>query len=206
MAPRAYKLQRRAEAVEKTRRRITEAVVHLHREKGVLATTYDEIARRADVAPATVYRHFPSVDDLIPACGARIQEITTPPGPDIFEGSRSPAERLRALVEGLFDYWRRVEPWLSVGRCEAPKVPSLAAYLGAQEESVRALVASALSERADDRSVRLVQAMTDFDVWRALARQGLEREAADLIHEILANKLQFKSRKEHPIVGSSRNS
>lgn len=192
MAPRAYKSQKRAEAVKETRRGITEAVVQLHREKGVVATTYDDIERRADVAPATVYRHFPTVDDLIPACGARIEEITSPPGPGILDGKRTRAERLRALVEALFGYWQRVEPWLTVGRCEAPQVPSLAAYLRAQEESVQALVAYALGEGSDDYPVRLVQAMTDFEVWRALGRQGLEREAADLVIETLANKLRFE--------------
>src|SRR3990172_2214094 len=148
MAPRAYRSTKRAEAVEETRRRITEAVVQLHREKGVVATTYDDIARRADVAPATVYRHFPTVGDLIPACGARIVEITSPPGPGILDGKRSRHERLGALVEELFALWRRAEPWLSVGRCEAGKVPALEANLRAQDKAMRALIVSALGDGA----------------------------------------------------------
>ena len=192
MAPRAYRSTKRAEAVEETRRRITEAVVQLHREKGVIATTYEDIARRADVAPATVYRHFPSADDLLPACGARILEITLPPGPGIFDGKRTQFLRLQALVQELFGFWQRVEPWLSVGRCEAPNVPALAAGIRAWDEDIRTLIGFALGEGADENVVRLVQAMTDFYVWRAFARQGLEREAPNIITETLANRLCFR--------------
>ena len=189
MAPRAYRSKKRAEAVEDTRRRITEAVVQLHREKGVIATTYDDIARRADVAPATVYRHFPTVDDLIPACGARIVEITSPPGPGILDGKRTPAEMLRGLVDELFGYWRRAEPYLSVGRCEAAKVPALAAGLREWDEGVRMLIVSALGDAAGENGVRLVKAMADFYTWKALAAEGLEDEAAAIITGMLLNHL-----------------
>ncbi|HSP56032.1 MAG TPA: TetR/AcrR family transcriptional regulator, partial [Dehalococcoidia bacterium] len=177
MAPRAYRSTKRAEAVEGTRRRITEAVVQLHREQGVIATTYDDIARRADVAPATVYRHFPTVGDLIPACGARILEITSPPGPAIFDGKKTPAERLRVLVDELFGFWVRAESWLNVGRCEAAKVPALAADLRNWDWAIRGLVGAALGEGVGDQAVSLVKAMTDFYTWKALAAEGLRDEA-----------------------------
>lgn len=192
MAPRTYRSTKRAEAVEETRRRITEAVVQLHREKGVVATTYDDIARRADVAPATVYRHFPTVADLIPACGARIMEITSPPDPGILYRKRTPAERLQALVEALFAFWQRAEPWLSVGRSEAGKVPALEANLRMQDEYIRTLVASALGGDAGESAVRLVGAMTDFYTWKALAAAGLEGEAAAIITGMLLSHLGIK--------------
>ncbi len=192
MAPRTYRSTKRAEAVEETRRRITEAVVQLHREKGVVATTYDDIARRADVAPATVYRHFPAVADLIPACGARIMEITSPPDPGILHQKRTPAERLQALVEELFAFWRRAEPWLSVGRCESAKVPALRADLRVKEEAVRALIGFALGGSADEKGARLVEALTDLYTWKALAAAGLEGEAAAIVTEMLLNHLGIK--------------
>ncbi len=192
MAPRAYNSTKRAEAVEETRRRITEAVVELHREKGVVATTYEDIARRADVAPATVYRHFPTVADLIPACGARIIEITSPPGPGILHQKRTPAERLQAAVEELFAFWRRAEPWLTVGRCEADKVPAMGDYLSAQDEAVRTLIVSALGDGADEKTARLVEALTDFYTWKALAAAGLEGEAAAIITGMLLSHLGIK--------------
>jgi len=189
MAPRTYRLNKRAKAVEETRRRITDAVVQLHREKGILATTYEDIARRADVAPATVYRHFPTLDHLIPACGARIIEITAPPRPDILQNARTPAERVRALVQGLFAFWQRVEPWLTVGRCEEGKLPALARDMRAQQAAIRALVAVALGDTAGEKDVRLATALTDFYTWKALASAGLTGDAAAIISGIIIEHL-----------------
>ena len=61
--PRKYDLGRRAAAAEQTRRRIVDATVALHAEQGIVATTYKDIAQRADVGVGTVYNHFPTVDD-----------------------------------------------------------------------------------------------------------------------------------------------
>jgi len=65
MAPRKYQLRKRSEAVEETRRRIIDATFELHNEKGVLATSMQDVAERSDVALRTVYNHYPTVDDLV---------------------------------------------------------------------------------------------------------------------------------------------
>src|SRR5437667_321820 len=54
MAPRRYSLGKRAQAVEDTRRRIVDATFDLHNEKGVLNTSMQDVAERADVAPRTI--------------------------------------------------------------------------------------------------------------------------------------------------------
>ena len=41
--------------MEETRRRIVEATLALHTEKGMFDTSWRDIARRADVSAATVY-------------------------------------------------------------------------------------------------------------------------------------------------------
>src|SRR5918997_6556705 len=69
MSPRKYDMGRRAAAVEETRRRIVDATLELHAAQGIAATSWDEIAARAGVGVGTVYRHFPSLDELVPACG-----------------------------------------------------------------------------------------------------------------------------------------
>ena len=53
-------MQKRAEARDQVRERIVEATMRLHDEKGVVPTTFAEIAERAGVGPATVSRHFPT--------------------------------------------------------------------------------------------------------------------------------------------------
>ena len=79
LTPRRYSMDRRRAAVEETRRRIVEATLALHSEKGMFDTSWKDIAERADVSAATVYKHFPSLDELVPACGALIMTITDPP-------------------------------------------------------------------------------------------------------------------------------
>ncbi len=73
---------KRAAAVAETRARIVEATMELHGERGIHATSWEEIAKRAGVAIGTVYRHFPSLDELLPACGERSLERLAPPDPE----------------------------------------------------------------------------------------------------------------------------
>ena len=61
---RPYRMKRRAELEELTRRRITESAVELHEELGPARTSIAAIAERAGVRRSTVYRHFPTEDAL----------------------------------------------------------------------------------------------------------------------------------------------
>src|SRR5712692_10288397 len=111
MSPRKYELDQRAATMEATRRRIVEATIALHREKGIVATSYRDIARRADVGLGTVYHHFPAIDDLVMACGGRLLELTQPPGPDVFAGLRARRRRVERLTSELFGWYGRYPAW-----------------------------------------------------------------------------------------------
>src|ERR1700747_1603108 len=65
---RPYRMTRRAELEEQTRRRITESTVALHEELGPARTSISAIAERAGVRRSTVYRHFPDEASLFSAC------------------------------------------------------------------------------------------------------------------------------------------
>lgn len=67
MSPRPYRLGRRAEAVEQTRRRIIDAARELLVREGYPSPSLDEVARVADVARATVYYQFGSKAGLVEA-------------------------------------------------------------------------------------------------------------------------------------------
>src|SRR5918999_315857 len=101
MSPRKYDMTRRASAVAQTRRRIIDATRELHTEQGIAATSWDDIAARAGVGVGTVYRHFPSIDELVPACGEISMQVVAPPDPEEaparFDGADAPAERVERL-------------------------------------------------------------------------------------------------------------
>ncbi len=181
MTPRRYRMERRTAAVEETRRRIIEAAMSLHIEKGILGTSWEDIARRADVALATVYRHFPTLNELVPACGERVKAIIRPPAPEaaaeIFAGAQSVADRVGRLVRELFNFYERGTPHLAHSPQERAMVPGLDAAVSRREASVEALVREALRPAdPDERTVRVVGALTDFSVWKSLVDRGVPKE------------------------------
>src|SRR6267378_632646 len=115
MAPRAYRMTRRAAASAETRRRIVDAAIALHAEKGVLGATWPDIAKRADVALGTVYRYFPSLDQLVPACTSENAVRMRPPGVTVLEGLTRPEERIGRFVQELFAFYGRSAPWAARG-------------------------------------------------------------------------------------------
>lgn len=171
MAPRAYRLGRRAESAEQTRRRIVEATRALHGEQGVADTTVKQIARRADVSVGTVYHHFPTYDDVIRACGALTFAIARPPTDAIFVGARSTRARIERLTQELFACYGRF-PELEGARCERAKLPVLDQELARFDHQLAALVRQAVAP-AGERVQCMARALTDVAVYRVLTEQGL---------------------------------
>lgn len=188
MAPRKYELKKRAAAIEETRRRIIDATFELHGQKGVLATSMQDVAERADVALRTVYNHYPSIDDLVEGCKRKVVSVLAPPTTEIFAGLITFEERTRRLVQELFAMYERGSEMIEVARCEQDQVAGLAAYV-AYEAALRENLASEALRPFKPRAsfVREVVALADFYVWKALTQQNLTtRQAADVIHRSLA--------------------
>lgn len=193
MAPRRYRMANRLAAIDETRRRIVEATVALHEEKGVIATGWDEIARRAGLSVATVYRHFPSVNELVPACGERVRALANPPTPEhaaqIFAGARSVRERIESLTRELFAYYERGAGFIDLALREMKQVPPLAASVRRREAALEALVREALQPLdADEQTVRIVCALADFPLWKSLTDRGLPR---GVVARIVADSVSF---------------
>src|SRR5687767_4590743 len=143
MSPRKYEMSKRAAATAATRRRIVDATRELHATQGIAATSWDDIARHAGVGVGTVYRHFPSLDELIPACGQVAMEIVALPEPgaagSLFDGVRGRRARLKRLVAEVFAIYDRGGDILEATRRERDVHPALAEDGRRMEESLGAL-------------------------------------------------------------------
>ena len=104
---RPYRMKKRAELEEATRRRITESAVALHGTVGPARTSISALAEHAGVRRSTVYRHFPDEASLFAACTAHWAAENPVPDIGAWAGIEDPDERLRAALAALYPYYRR---------------------------------------------------------------------------------------------------
>lgn len=193
-------MRKRAAAVAQTRQRIVDATLELHGEKGITATSWDDIAARAGVGVGTVYRHFPSLDELVPACGEIAMQAIRPPDPTtvrpLFAHLTTPAERIERLVREVYAIYERAAPALRAIRRDSEAHPRVAQDRDAIEASLGALVDEALEPigvAREDRAV--VLAMIDINTWDALRDQGLApSESVAVIAGMITSRLAPSNR------------
>jgi AcrR family transcriptional regulator len=188
--PRKYSMDKRRAAVEETRQRILEATLALHSEKGILGTSWQDIARRADVSVGTVYKHFPSLDELVPACGELMYAITRPPSledaPEIFAGASSLEERLQRLVSELFGFYERGAPYIETDFQERQLL-----MVQEWEAHMRATIAGLVREallpaQPDEGTVQAVSALLDFSTFKSFVDRDVQKEQAqEIMNEVL---------------------
>lgn len=172
-------MAKRAALAAETRRRIVDAAVALHAERGVLAAKPADIAVQADVALTTYYKHFPTIGDLVRACTTRGREVIPPPDLSALRAlPPDPALRIEAMVRTLYQYYEAREPWLYAGRTEERHIPEVQPVMeglrGVRDAFVRAALAGTGVGR---QTVGVVTALVDFWAWRILRREvGLTRE------------------------------
>src|SRR3712207_5725621 len=107
--PRRYRLRKRADAMDATRRRITEAAVELHGSVGPARTTITAVAERAGVQRQTVYRHFPTEAELFAACSRHFYEAEPWPDVERWRQTAGLEERLASGLDELYAYYERTE-------------------------------------------------------------------------------------------------
>lgn len=193
MSRRKYRQSARLASTEATRQKIVEATAALHAEQGILATSMKDIAERADVGIGTVYHHFPTIDDIVRACGALMHDRTRPPGPEVLDGITEPERRIARLVEAFYAYYAR-HPAYERARCDQDRLPVLAEAVAGLERQLETVVRAALGPAAEEAVVRLVLGVTDFAVYRTLTRGGTSTEAAAAqLTELLVTWLGWRS-------------
>lgn len=188
MSPRTYDMSKRQHARAETRRRIVEATLELHTEHGILGTSWRDIAERADVAVATVYNHFPSLDELVPACGDLLMERFAPPGPGdaaaVVGHGGSTEQRIERIVRELFSFYERAGAHIQVFPGER-QLPAMREWESYQRSTVESFVREALrGTRPSAHTVRLLCALFDLGTFTALRQRGLTLD--DTVTEMVA--------------------
>ena len=181
---RKYELKARAEKQADTRRRIVEATLSLHEDVGPARTTVAEIARRAGVQRLTVYNNFPHETDLFDACGQHAMEKNPPPDPTPALGIDNPEQRLRAVLEPLYRWYRKNARSSENLQRDRLVMPALDKVMRIRMDQQFVHLANALASgfgakgpRA--KAVRAAVALAlDFWTWRRLAAEGTSDETA----------------------------
>ncbi len=185
-ARRAYRMRRRAQHVEDTRQRITEAAMKLHTSVGPSRASIAAIAEEAGVTRLTVYRHFSDAEQIFAACMGHW--ATLHPGPDIEAWRSIPdlAERARYALADLYRWYGDAGYQLLPVRRDLELVPpdARARIEAASEERVDAIAGPDGDPAAPaGRRVRAIAAhLSRLETWHSLvADQGLNtHEAVEL--------------------------
>jgi AcrR family transcriptional regulator len=190
---RPYRMKRRAELEEATRRRITESAVTLHGTLGPSRTSMSAVAEHAGVPRSTLYRHFPDEGALFDACSAHWGERNPAPDPSGWAAVDDPAERLRRALEELYAYYRSTEGMIANlvrDQATVPNVQRLFSGFGDYLADVRDVLVRGrqVRGRARTRTIAAIGHALGFSTWHSLAReQGLDdSQAADLMCRLVA--------------------
>ncbi len=177
---RKYELRKRADAMEETRRRITEAAVELHGSVGPARTTVSAVAERAGVQRHTVYRHFPTEKDLFAACSGHFVALNPPPDPSGWAQIKDPGERLAVGLDELYRWYERTSRmWANVMRDEElveALTPTMRPFQEYLDELARVLARGRPRRKVTAAGARHA---VDFRTWQSLvADGGLTRDQA----------------------------
>jgi len=163
---------------ERGRRAVVDATIDLVLE-GSPTLSADQVATRAGVSQASLFRYFDSLDELRRAAIARYFERFDALLSIERIGDGSFDERVDAFVASRRELYDRTAPMARFVRRQAPEVDEIARTL----ERLRSTLADQLAQhfapelaRFDDdtgrRRVAVLAALTSFEVWDQLAPLG----------------------------------
>jgi AcrR family transcriptional regulator len=180
MNPRPYDLGQRQPQIDETRRRIVEAARALLADApNYVAFTVDAVAKRADVARATVYYQFGSKAGLLEALCDALAESGNMAETAKALAESDPVEALRSYIAGFGRFWaadRLVMRRLRALAALDPDVEAVIAARNHQREIGLGVLVDRVAERVDrdpvvDREValRLLYSLTSFETFDAVA-------------------------------------
>jgi AcrR family transcriptional regulator len=182
-AKRKYELRQRAETMDVTRRRITDATVELHGTIGPARTTIAGIAALAGVQRHTVYRHFATDEELFAACSTQYWTQNPWPATEKWRTIDAGPERLAVALGELYTFYAAVEPMMTNALRDAETVPiverALEAYRGYLDDVVLVLAQAFPPGAARTVLNAAIRHAIGFRTWQSLVRlNGLAPEDA----------------------------
>lgn len=184
-ATRTYRMRKRQQEVEETRRRIVEAAVELHGSIGPAQTTVSAIAERAGVQRSTVYRHFEDEEAIFSACTSHWMARHQWPRTEALGQIEDPVDRLRTGLTDLYRYYDANRQMLANTYRDMDVMPD---FVGEMMSALTAGTYDTLAEGWSDRDHALaVGHAIDFRTWKNLDEQGADPdEAAGLMTAMVA--------------------
>lgn len=189
MAPRRYSMTRKQATTAEFRQRILDATLKLHGQKGIFGTSWNDIASAADVSVGTVYKHFPTLAELVPACGELLMERLQPPNPEsidqIIGDATTPIERLLNVANTLFAFYHRGGRHLESDLRER-ELPAMREW----EDYLRTMVAGFIREALIDcnpgqEAVERISFLFDFPTFNSMRMRDIPHEtAAEIVAEL----------------------
>lgn len=193
MSPRRYQLGKRQEQVDESRRRVLGAArALLGNAAGYTAFTVDAVAKKADVARATVYYQFGSKTGLLDAVCDDLAEAGQMSDLAAAFANPDPREALRGFVGGFGRFWDADRAVMRRLRALAALDPEVGAVIASRDERrregltvlVRRLAQAGLvsAQAGEEGTVRALLALTSFETFDVLAGPG--RRLTDVAPDI----------------------
>lgn len=187
-------MQRRAAQVAQTRARIVDAAFEVFTQHGARGTTMAEVARVADVSPATVSNHFATPDLLLEAVVDRLRSDIGVPDRSILTDATSLEGRIRHLTAAMFEFFDRTQRWFDLLGTELTEVPALARAQADYWRAVQGLYAEALAGTQDEFLARTTAGLVHPATFTALRATGLSvKEATDVVADSIAHQAGKRS-------------
>jgi len=198
---REYKMVKRREKVDQTRRRIAKATYELHSTIGPAMTTIALIADRAGLPRQTVYRNYATQVELFRSCIAFGLELNPLPDPDRWHSVTDPGERLQVGLTQLYQWFEAGEPVLTNTMRDFGAVQESAEAMQPVGEVFRHIYETLSQGWESSRVSPLLSLAVDFATWRKLSRgQGM---ASSAIVEMWSDLIRFRQprNKASPPIG-----
>jgi len=175
---REYKMVKRRDKVEETRRRISKATYELHSTIGPAFTTISLVSERSGLPRQTVYRNFRTNLDLYRGCIAFGLETHPLPDSERWRAIADPGERLHVGLTELYEWFEATEPVMTNSVRDFGAVKGSAEALQPVGE-VFGRMFQTLHEGWEGREVAaLLSLAMDFATWKKLHReQGMASKA-----------------------------